>query len=251
MNKNDVLVFSIALEGYSGLFRSCLKTQRDYCDRFGFDYVLIDKTPRTLLPIEAAWLKLFLLRSALKCDYRWIAFIDADCEMRMHAPSFVHDLEKFNNSKSIFLAHGFSGRINSGVIFTKNSKEAYEYLEKVIQNGDNPVSKEDKALYENGHMIHYGKNNPNIQIIESVKWNNNICLDKQSYIQHYSGGKLRMKYLETHPFSKYKYLIMRKIRKMSRYLSSNNSTTSMNEINSLLPFYHKAYPAFSINKWSK
>lgn len=248
MNKNDVLVFSIALEGYSGLFRSCIKSQREYCARSNFDYVLIDKTPRTLLPTEAAWLKLFLLRSALESDYKWIGFIDADCEVRIHAPSFVQELEKSNSGKSIFMAHGFSGRINSGVIFMKNSKESLEYLEKVIQNGDDPVTKEDKALYENGHMIHYGKNNPNVQIIESAEWNNNISINKQSYIQHYSGGKLRMKYMEAHPVSKYKYLIMKKIRKMSFSFSSKKATTSMNDINSLLPFYHKAYPMFTGKK---
>lgn len=248
MNKNDVLVFSIALEGYSGLFRSCIKSQKAYCLRSNFDYVLIKKAPRFLLPTETAWLKLFLLRSALECDYKWVGFIDADCEVSIHAPSFVQEMEIFNNARSIFMAHGFSGRINSGVIFMKNSKEALEYLEKVIQNGDDPVSKEDKALYENGHMIHYGKNNPNVQIIDSVKWNNNTFLNKQSHIQHYSGGKLRMKYLEDHPASKYKYLIMRKIRKISRSFSSNKSTTSMNEINSLLSFYHKAYPMFTGKK---
>lgn len=248
MSKHDVLVFSIALEGYSGLFRSCIKTQQDYCARFNFDYVLIDKSPRPLLPTEAAWLKLFLLRAALECDYKWIAFIDADCEVRLHTPSFIQDLEQFNNSKSIFMAHGFSGRINSGVIMMKNSKKAFDYLEEVIQNGDSPVSQEDQALYENGHMIHYGKNNPNVQIIESVKWNNNISLNENSYIQHYSGGKLRMKYLKAHQLSKYIYLIIRKIRKVSRPFSSNNSTTSMNDINSLLPFYYKAYPAFNFKK---
>ena len=240
--KENVLVFSIALQGYSNLFKNCIKTQRNYCSRFEYDYILIDKSPRSLLPAEAAWLKIFFLKEALTCTYKWIAFIDADCEIREHAPSFIEDLEKFGKNKKIFMAHGFSGRINSGVIFIKNSPEALEYLEKVIINGDKIISDEDQAPYENGHIIKYGKNNPYIQIIDAKKWNNNFTLDHSSYIQHYSGGILREQYLRERPFIKSKYLFMRRIRSKMRRLSSTNTTTSMAEIHSLLPFYLKKYP---------
>lgn len=246
--KRDILVFSIALQGYSSLFSNCIKTQRNYCSRFGYDYILVDRSPRPLLPAEAAWLKIFFLKEALKCKYKWIAFIDADCEVKGHAPSFVEELEKYGEQKKIFMSHGFSGRINSGVIFLKNSKGAMEYLERVIQNGDNEVGREDEAPYENGHMIKYGKNNPHVQIIDAVQWNNNFTLDHSSYIQHYSGGILREKYLQERPFTKSKYLFMRRIRNKIRILFSTNTTTSMAEIHSLLPFYLKRYPGLGCGK---
>lgn len=240
MNKN-VLVFSIALEGYSGLFKPCINTQQEYCKKHGYRYILIDNTPRTLLPTEAAWLKIFLLREALKCNYEWLAFIDADCEVRPHTPSFPEELNR-ENSKKIFMSHGFSGRINSGVIFMKNSREALSYLEKVIKNGDDPVAKEDQAIYENGHMIAYGKNNPNVEIIDAIKWNNNTELNDNSYIQHYSGGPLRRKYLEANSRRWFIFKQRKRLINLKNRFERKSRSTSMAEINSLMGFYKKEFP---------
>jgi hypothetical protein len=241
---NDkVLVFSIALEGYSGLFKPCIETQRAYCKAHGFTYILVDKSPRTLLPTEAAWLKIFLLREVLKAGYKWVAFIDADCEIRPHTPSFREYFEEYGTNQNIFLANGFSGRINSGVIFMKFSVEALDYLDTVIKNGDHPVSEEDKAPYENGHMIAYGKNNPNIHIIESKKWNNNSRPDKNSYIQHYSGGILRQLYLNEHKNLHFLFKQKKRLWNLkNRFKKVNKTTTSMNEMNFLLNFYRKKFP---------
>lgn len=239
---NNILVFSIALEGYSKLFQSCIDSQKEYCSRYGFKYILVDQAPRNLQRAEAAWLKIFLLRSALKCDYNWIAFIDADCEIRKHAPTFIQEFDKYKD-KSIFLAPGFSGRINSGVIFLKNTEEAIGYLEKVIKNGDQEVPYEDKALYENGHMIHYGKNHPYVQLIEAVKWNNNFNLDQNSYIQHYSGGILRKQYLTSSGISKRSPSFLLKIRdRIKTIFYSGKTPVTMSQMQLLLPFYHKKYP---------
>ena len=245
MTNRDVLVFSIALEGYSNLFSGCIRSHHNYCSNHNFHYVLVDKAPRPLKSTEAAWLKIFLLRSALNCQYKWIAFIDADCEIRDHAPSFVEDLRQFRNDKSIFMATGFSGRINSGIVFLKNTADAIDYLEKVIRNGDNEVPDEDKALYENGHMIHFGKNNPHIQLIDSIKWNNNSHLDKGSYIQHFSGGKLRKHYLGNQDSSKKKKNpFSAGIQKIRRRFPPKKVEAKMQEIGSLLPFYLENYPVF-------
>lgn len=244
MKEKKILVFSIALEGYSNLFKDCIRSQKEYCKKYGFNYILINKAPRNLLPKEAAWLKLFLLQAALKCDYEWIAFIDADCEIRTHTPSFVNVLQKYKKEKSVFMAHGFSGRINSGVIFMRNSRESIYYLELVINNGDQEVPMEDKALYENGHMIHYGKNNPYVQIIEAEKWNNNFCLLEDSYIQHYSGGILREKYLKERPISKLRYKTFKRLRNRINNIFGARSKTSMKEIQSLIFYYSKKYKGF-------
>lgn len=243
MNRK-VLVFSIALEGYAQLFKPCIKTQREYCKKHNFNYVLINKSPRALLPTEAAWLKIFLLRAALKSNYDWIAFIDADCEIRPHTPAFPEELKKYDLQK-IFMSHGFSGRINSGVIFIKNSEEAYNYLDKVIKNGDDPVPKEDRAPYENGHMISYGKDNPDIKIINAVNWNNNSELNKESYIQHYSGGPLRSTYLKKHNDLWFFYRQLRRIMNLKNRFKNKPKNTSMAQINNLLDYYKERYPAFN------
>ena len=242
--KENVLVFSIALKGYSTIFRNCIRSHQKYCKRHGFQYVCVKRSPGALSPSEAAWLKLFLLREALAKNYNWVAFIDADCEIRDHAPSFNRTFRKFPVDKSIFMAKGFSGRINSGVIFMKKQPGAIDYLKKVIENGDNAVPPEDEALYENGHMIHYGKNDPNIRIIEFAKWNNNRELNPESFIQHYSGGILRMGYINDRPFVRFYNFLLRSRKKYLGYFKKRKPSTTMAEINVLLNFYKKEYPEF-------
>lgn len=249
MNKEKVLIFSIALEGYSQLFKNCIISQRKYCEKHGMDYILVDKSPRPLLSIEAAWLKLFLLREALSNNkYNWIAFIDADCEIRDFSPSFIIDLDIYEPSKSIFMAKGFSGRINSGVILMKNTPEALLYLNNVINHGDSPVPSEDEALYENGHMIHFGKANTAVQVLDSEKWNNNQYINKNSFIQHYSGGILREHYLKRYPIRTLNYKIKKRLKRHFFKFSSLPRSSSMMQINSLIPYYTKAYPVFKRKK---
>jgi len=191
----DVLVFSIALEGYSRLFRRCLETHKRYCNRFEYDYVLIDEAPRSLRPAEAAWLKIALMSAALKSDkYNWVAFLDADCELRETTPDFSHTFNE--REESIFMAPGYSGRINSGVIFAKSSIDSVRFFQQVIDASDSEVPEEDQAPYENGHMIFFGKKSPDVQLIDRHKWNNNSVLSKESYIQHYSNGKLRSHFMK-------------------------------------------------------
>jgi hypothetical protein len=249
MNKEKVLVFSIALEGYSLLFRDCIKSHREYCDKFGLEYVLVNKSERKLLPIEAAWLKIFLLRAALQSNkYSWVAFIDADCEIRNFAPLFINDFKKYSINKYIFMAHGFSGRINSGVIFIKNNLESLKFLNTVISNGDIQVPKEDDALYENGHMIHFGKNNPIVQIIEAEKWNNNHNININSSIQHYSGGILREQYLKLHPYRKSIYFIRKRLKQHFLKFSSQTQNTTMLKIDSLIPYFKNKYYQFASDR---
>ncbi|MDX1470605.1 MAG: hypothetical protein R3213_03840 [Flavobacteriaceae bacterium] len=243
IKENRVLVFSISLGGYSSLFRDCIESQKRYCSRFGFAYTNIKSAPRNLLAAEAAWLKVFLLREALKCDYDWIAFIDADCEIREHAPSFEAVLSE-KQSKHIFMCHGFSGRINSGVIFLKNTPQARSYLDMVLTNRRKELPEEDKALYENGHMIHYGKNNIDLEILDFKKWNNNRFIDPNSYIQHYSGGILREEYLKSHPRARKRYKLTRKIKNYSQDVLYRTKLKKDEGLEMTLKFFRKNYPEF-------
>jgi hypothetical protein len=195
--QRNTLVFSIALGGYDRPFADCLESQAAYCRRWGYQYTVVREAPRTLRPIEAAWLKIALLRAALGHGYRWVAFLDADCEVREHAPAFVDFLSALAPTKTIFLAPGFKGRINSGVIFLRNAPSSKELLDTVIANADYPVPKEYRTAFENGHMIHFGSNHPAVHMLEHRLWNNNSEMDPSSYIQHYSGFTLRSSYLES------------------------------------------------------
>jgi hypothetical protein len=200
MQKNT-LVFSVALEGFDRAFADCLQTQRAYCHRFGFRYTLVDRAPERLSRDEAAWLKTPLIRAALSAGYEWVAFLDADCEIRPHAPAFPDHLRMLSEAKCVFMAPGFSGRINSGVVFVRSDPESIRFFDTILANVDTEVpDPADRVGWgENGHFIHYGKDDPAVYLLEHHSWNNNSRLDEQSYIQHYVRGPLREWYTARHP----------------------------------------------------
>ena len=250
-----VLVFSIALEGYERLFESCIDSQRQYCQRHGYHYVLIDHAPRRLQPVEAAWLKVSLLRSALCAGFTWVAFIDADCDVRSGMPGFPEYLDRVGRDKSIFFAPGYTGRINSGVAFARNTSAAVGFFQAVLCHADQSVPREDYALYENGHMIFFGKNNPDVYLLEHELWNNNSKLDQESYIQHYSGGNLRTWYMNNRAPVEFRSTpqgqirnfmkkVPRKVRNVTNRLL-RREPSMLASIDELMPYYEKEYPAFS------
>ena len=252
---NRVLVFSIAVQGYDRLFESCIETQRRYCRRCNYKYLLVDHAPRRLRPTEAAWLKIPLIRSALKAGYEWVVFIDADCDVRNSTPCFPEYLNTLEGNKSVFLTPGFSGRINAGVVFAKNSTASVEFFQSMIFHADQPVPKEDRAPYENGHMIFLGKSSPDVYLLEHNLWNNNSKLDDESYIQHYSQGILRQRFMDSRApaefRSKPRKHISKVIKKVVRRLRNLTNSSPDQElsisasINELMPFYEKKYPEFS------
>jgi hypothetical protein len=135
------------------------------------------------------------MQSALASGYRWVGFVDADCEIRGHAPCFTRHPDFSDGGKSLFLAPGRSGRINSGVMFARNGRASAEFFRAVLDHAEQDVPEEDRAPYENGHVIRFGKNNPHVHLLRHELWNNNSALDERSYIQHYSGRILRKWYV--------------------------------------------------------
>ncbi|WP_156126374.1 putative nucleotide-diphospho-sugar transferase [Hymenobacter sp. DG25B] len=193
MKIEKTFVFSIALGGYALLFRKCINSHKEYCQKYGYEYKIIDKSKEDLTPSAAAWLKIVMIINALESGYESVFFIDADCLVRSHTPP-VEDV--FTEGQSIYMANGHSGRLNSGIIIVKNTPEALDFFKNVLNNCEKPVPDEDFAIYENGHMIHYGKTNPAVGVIPYELWNNTVAIDERSYIQHYSGGGLRITYLD-------------------------------------------------------
>lgn len=187
-----VLVMSIALGNFKSIFRSCLSTHRAYCKRHGYQYRVVDSLPVRLTPSDSSWLKIPLLIHAMEEGWDWVAFVDADCEIRASCPPLE---EVATPGKSVFMAQGFSGRYNAGVIIARKGPEALGLLRAVWENAERGVPEEDRAPYENGHVIHYAKSNPAVGLLGRT-WNNNVEIDPSSYIQHYSAGRLRKTYME-------------------------------------------------------
>ncbi len=186
------LLFSIAINGYHWEYKKNIESHKAYASRYGYRYVVVDKPSISLLDMECAWLKIALIIEALRAEYDWVAFVDADAEIKANAPPIESLAE---TGKSIYMAKGYSGRINSGVMIAQKSEEAIQFFTQVLENYDLTLPEEDSVGWgENGHIIHFAKNNPNIKLI-SRRWNNNDDFFLPDYIRHYSAGPMRERYV--------------------------------------------------------
>ena len=202
-------VFTITSHGYDIIWKKCIYSQKAYCERHGYTYHHIHLSS-TLTPDTTAWMKLHFLRLFLikarnfDTDTRWqdikkpqrVMYIDADCEINDSCPD-ITSLEQ--SGKSLFVAPWFSGRINSGVLIARDDPKAIDLISLTIDNRKISLPDSDQVwrVYgggENGHVIHYRKDHPIVQLIDQ-KWNNNHTVQLDDYIRHYSaGGPMRALY---------------------------------------------------------
>lgn len=181
--KNGTLMFTIGVNGYDKIYRSNIESHKRYAEKQGYTYCAVTR-PYHLNKTQAAWLKIFLINIALECDYEWVFFIDADCEIKLDSPS-IQSVD--SPEKHIFMAHGFSGRLNSGVIAVKNDITSRMFFKTLQLNCERSVESEDWG--ENGHVIFYAKFSKHIKVI-SRRWNNNIDPELDDYVRHYSRGSI-------------------------------------------------------------
>ncbi len=179
----SVLVFSIGMNGYRWAWRACIRSHRRYAVRFGFDHACVD-LPWTVSAADAAWLKLVLILRALDAPGRgWVLFVDADAELRRRCPD-VRSVAVAG--RDIYMAHGHSGRFNSGVIIVRRSDDSRSFLRAIVSDCDGDVSAPDVAPYENGHVIKHGKSAPVVGRLERV-WNNTSDPGLDDYVRHFTG----------------------------------------------------------------
>lgn len=182
-SEDKLLVFSIAMNGYRWAWRSCLRSHRKYAERWRFAYASVD-LPWTVSPAEAAWLKISLLIRALEGGYySWVLWLDADAQVRSHCPDFRCVATP---GRDVYMAHGHSGRVNSGVMMVRRSEKSLKFFRDILSNCESAVPDEDAAPYENGHVIKHGKANPLVGVIER-RWNNTADPNLDDYIRHFTG----------------------------------------------------------------
>jgi hypothetical protein len=184
---NDVLVFSIATNGYGLKYGRCIDSHREYARINGYNYVLVDR-PHLVWPFPAhdsAWLKIPLILAALARGYDWVLFLDADCEVRPGCPR-VETVQR--PGKVVYAANGHSERPNSGVIIVRNSPDAVAFFRRLLDEADDVevIPTQDRAPYEKGHFIHYSKQLPSFDSLDS-RWNNTNDLRVRDFGRHYIG----------------------------------------------------------------
>jgi len=201
--QSKILIFSIAQNGYEFTYSKCIKSQQLYASMNSYEYVLVNRPSWVNSPKESAWLKIPLIVKGLNRGYEWVVFIDADGEIRPQTPR-IESIEV--PEKSIYLVHGHSGRINSGVIIVKNTADAKEFFEQILNTIEIDVPEEDKAPYENGHIIHHAKKSRHVQILDQ-RWNNTDNANLNDFVRHYTGPMSQ--YYKKPTFSQLKVSIFR------------------------------------------
>lgn len=180
-------MFTIATNGYDQVFADYLESHKNYASKYDYSYFALTKSPpEGISGTNSAWLKIPIILNALNKGYEYVFFVDADAKIREYAPSIDSVVVK---NKSIYMSLGFSNKINSGVIIAKNSEDSKSFFNKIFLSSDLPgalLPKEDRNLYENGHVIYFGKRCSALAIID-YKWNNTLGKEIGEYIWHGKG----------------------------------------------------------------
>lgn len=184
----SVLVLSLVAAGYHWLYKSELASQQRYAYLRGYDYACVFGPLLHRFGGEIVWYKMHLIRQALKRGYTWVVFLDADAAVTARCPS-IQSVER--SAKFIYMARGYSGRYNSGVMIFKNSAITLDFVESVIASRGAELSSIDSVGWgENGHVIAQAKHHPAVQEL-TARWNNNHDPAMADFIRHYSAGPLR------------------------------------------------------------
>lgn len=186
--KSDLLIFSIALNGYQWLYKDCIASHQGYAKKHGYCYQVVSRPFITELGAECCWLKLTLTLAAFNAGYQKVLFVDADAHINELAPAIETTIQP---EKYIYLAKSYTGRFNSGVMFMLNHEVTITWLKTVLSSRMTAVSEQDSVGWgENGHIIKCSKNCTFIEVINR-RWNNTYDPDLNDYIRHFCFGPLR------------------------------------------------------------
>jgi len=132
-------------------WQRCIHSQKQYCKKHGYDYVIDD------LPLqegetknEWTWKKHYTLDQYEDTHSIFVA-IDADCEIRPNTPP----IESILNENSIYYVLGVSGRPNAGFMIYRNDEiRKYFHTELMRRRREKVPSRfKVKPSGDNGHVI--------------------------------------------------------------------------------------------------
>jgi hypothetical protein len=179
------LVFTVAHNGFAYAYRSCLASQREYAERFGYRYVAVTRPWRHSDAALSAWLKVPLTLNALRSGYGRVLFVDADCRITRRAPPLdgLAELEP-----AVLMALGRSGRLNSGVMFARGDGSGIAFFERVLESVTESIGEEDRARlkYENGNIIRCARTVGGVGELDA-RWNNTEHPELDDFVRHYTG----------------------------------------------------------------
>ncbi len=232
----NIIVFSIALNGYQWRYKTLLNSHKRYAQQHGYRYIAVTQPAISLLGEEVAWLKVKLILEAMSADYDWLVFLDADTRVAVHTPP-IHQIADTN--KHLYACKGYSGRLNSGVLIIENTKSTYQLFSNIINGATRSIPEEDDVGWgENGHIIHYAKHCNFLAFIDK-RWNNNHNPTLNDYIRHYSQGPLHNDFKPPflhHCIERSYHYVLAAIKRIRRFTQTQNKRDKAHNTHQ---FYHQ------------
>ena len=184
------VLVTIATHGFQYLWLNCIESHQRYADRYGYDYDLI--TTNDHPELTPHWSKVKVCIALLR-EGRDVLLIDSDAYIRPTTPRFTDLLDR-EKGCDIFIAKGWSGRPNSGVVFLRAGADSMgvRFLEECLANRHKVLPEEDRVTDygENGHFIHFLKQDPfqPKTFILDERWNRiKLRATSGDFIIHYTG----------------------------------------------------------------
>lgn len=185
---NEVLVFTIATNGYDEIFKEYIASQEDYAKSQGYDFLVFRGRPKSgISGSDSAWLKVPLILKALNEGYRKILFLDSDCMVMPHTPP----IESMYKRDGLFYMakDGREDIFNTGVMMIINDDRTIKLFRRILNFSDVPgffFPKRFQALYEMGHIVYFSRDKQWLKEIER-KWNDNTNEVTGHYVLHAHG----------------------------------------------------------------
>lgn len=188
MTSPNMIIFSVALNGYAWMYKACIDSHRNYADRIGCRYVNIRRPWVSRLGGECCWLKISVLKQLLDQGHETVLVLDADTFVDAQAPDIRGIMRDRHH---LYMAKGTSGEFNSGVMLVRNTPQTKAFFTRLLEYQGREHAKDDPVGWgENGHLITLLKQSP-LAVEMGQQWNNTGDISMSDYIRHYNHGPLR------------------------------------------------------------
>lgn len=181
------ILLCVATDGYGAFWDFCMESHKRYCECHEIEYRVVRMKAAGL---NGKWTKLLAARELLDAGYM-VLLVDTDTEISPSAPHFVWAMA--DESKSIFVVRGISGRPNSGVMMLRGAprRQAIEFLDECLRLREQPVDADClvTAEGENGHVIHVLKREPYAEYCQFLERSWNCSLPEEAgtaHIRHFT-----------------------------------------------------------------
>ena len=164
---SPVCVLSLLIgEEYTRLLGPCVKTHREYAQRWGYGYSIVDTTIMTDININ--FLKYVGMLRCFEMGYEWVLYVDSDAVINNSELPLTYWTTQCPENKDIIMMReiplgqhcGLFGVVNGGVYIVRQTPWVRDFLKKMIEIGQGCPNKGltdqdilNQVLHDNPHVL--------------------------------------------------------------------------------------------------